>query len=193
ATFRIQAGCNTAGNAQGVGASMIRKWLGSLAGTAAVGAILFAATAAAQAREAGAFRGNGAPGTSAHKNSARRPLYSPWERRAIRYPVGVGKPGKQWSGQTSIDGKYLHPDWAPPSEVKHDIPRIPNMIRGGAPNNPMGVAAMTLSGGQYAIHGTNRPGSVGGFASSACIRTYNQDISDLYDRVSVGTPVIVTR
>ena len=172
---------------------MIRRWLGSLAGTAAIGAILFAATAPADAREVVAFRDNVAAGTIVIKTSERRLYYVVGAGRAIRYPVGVGKPGKQWSGQTSIDGKYLHPDWAPPSEVKHDIPRIPNLIRGGAPNNPMGVAAMTLSGGQYAIHGTNRPGSVGGFVSYGCIRMFNQDISDLYDRVSVGTPVLVTR
>ena len=64
---------------------------------------------------------------------------------------------------------------------------------GGSPGNPMGVAAMTLSGGDYAIHGTNNPGSIGGFVSYGCIRMYNQDITDLFDRVNVGTPVIVTR
>ena len=67
------------------------------------------------------------------------------------------------------------------------------MIPGGSPQNPMGVAAMTLSGGDYAIHGTNQPGSIGGFVSYGCIRMHNHDISDLYQRVSVGTPVIVTR
>ncbi len=70
---------------------------------------------------------------------------------------------------------------------------MPDVIPGGAPNNPMGVAALTLSGGKYAIHGTNNPGSIGGFVSYGCIRMYNQDITDLYDRVGVGTPVIVTR
>ena len=68
------------------------------------------------------------------------------------------------------------------------------VIPGGSPDNPMGVAALTLSGGgQYAIHGNNNPGSVGGFVSYGCIRMYNQDITDLYDRVGIGTPVIVTR
>ena len=77
--------------------------------------------------------------------------------------------------------------------MKRDKPSLPNIIRGGTPQNPMGVAAMTLSGGEYAIHGTNVPSSIGGFVSYGCIRMYNQDITDLYDRVSVGTPVIVTR
>jgi lipoprotein-anchoring transpeptidase ErfK/SrfK len=172
---------------------MIGKFLGSLAGSAAIGTILLLGPAPAHAREMVAFRDNAAAGTIIIKTSERRLYYVLGDGRAIRYPVGVGKPGKQWAGQTAIDGKYLHPDWSPPSDVKHDIPSIPNVIRGGAPNNPMGVAAMTLSGGQYAIHGTNRPGSVGGFVSYGCIRMYNQDITDLFERVSVGTPVVVTR
>jgi lipoprotein-anchoring transpeptidase ErfK/SrfK len=112
---------------------------------------------------------------------------------AMRYPVGVGMAGKQWSGTTRIDGKYRNPAWSPPAEVKHDKPSIPNVIPGGSPHNPMGVAAMTLSGGAYAIHGTHMPGSVGGFVSYGCIRMLNADISDLYQRVSVGTPVVVSR
>ncbi len=87
----------------------------------------------------------------------------------------------------------MQPAWSPPSEVKRDNPRLPNLIAGGSPHNPMGAAAMTLSGGEYAIHGTNRPSSVGTWASYGCIRMYNQDVVDLYDRVSVGTPVYVTR
>jgi lipoprotein-anchoring transpeptidase ErfK/SrfK len=113
--------------------------------------------------------------------------------RAMRYPVGVGKAGKQWAGTTTIDGKYRNPAWSPPSEVKRDKPNIPDVIPGGSPRNPMGVAAMTLAGGEYAIHGTNVPGSVGGFVSYGCIRMLNDDISDLYQRVSVGTTVTVAR
>ena len=112
---------------------------------------------------------------------------------AMRYPVGVGKAGKRWAGATQIEGKYRNPAWSPPAEVKHDIHSIPDLIPGGSPHNPMGVAAMTLAGGDYAIHGTNRPGSVGGFVSYGCIRMLNPDITDLYERVSVGTPVVVTR
>ena len=97
------------------------------------------------------------------------------------------------AGTTQIDGKYRNPAWSPPAEVKHDKPNMPNVIPGGASNNPMGVAAMTLAGGEYAIHGTNAPGSIGGFVSYGCIRMYNQDIMDLYGRVSVGTTVVVAR
>jgi lipoprotein-anchoring transpeptidase ErfK/SrfK len=107
--------------------------------------------------------------------------------------VGVGRAGKQWAGTTQIDGKYLHPAWSPPSEVRRDKPSIPAVIPGGSPRNPMGVAAMTLAGGEYAIHGTNMPGSIGGFVSYGCIRMLNADISDLYQRVSVGTTVVVSR
>jgi lipoprotein-anchoring transpeptidase ErfK/SrfK len=111
----------------------------------------------------------------------------------MRYPVGVGRYGKQWAGTTRIDGKYSNPAWSPPREVKRDRPNMPDVIPGGSPRNPMGVAAMTLSGGEYAIHGTNVPGSVGGFVSYGCIRMLNSDITDLYQRVSVGTQVVVTR
>ena len=112
---------------------------------------------------------------------------------ALRYPVAVGKPGKQWFGVKEIDGKYVQPAWSPPAEVKHDNPSIPDVIAGGSPHNPMGERALTLTGDAYAIHGTNRPHSVGTFASYGCIRMYNEDIVDLYERVRVGTRVIVTR
>ena len=114
------------------------------------------------------------------------------EGHAVRYPVGVGKPGKQWAGVTKIDGKYREPAWSPPADVKRDNPNMPNVIPGGSPANPMGVAAMTLAGGEYAIHGTNRPSSIGGFVSYGCVRMLNDDITDLYQRVSVGTSVVVT-
>jgi lipoprotein-anchoring transpeptidase ErfK/SrfK len=132
-------------------------------------------------------------GTIVIRTGQRRLYYVLGNGRAVRYPVGVGKRGKRWSGRTTISGKYYKPDWSPPAEVKRDIPRLPNLIRGGSSGNPMGVAAMTLAGTEYAIHGTNRPGSVGGFVSYGCIRMYNSDIMDLYSRVSVGTTVVVTQ
>jgi len=144
----------------------------------------------AAAREIVAFK-EGAAGSIIIKSNERRLYYVLGNGRAVRYPVGVGKAGKRWSGTTSISGKYRRPDWAPPREVKRDKPRIPDLIKGGSPRNPMGEAALTLSGGEYAIHGTNMPGSVGGFVSYGCIRMYNQDILDLYARVSVGTTVVV--
>lgn len=134
-----------------------------------------------------------APGTIVVSTAQRKLYLVLGNGEALRYPVGVGRQGKQWSGATHIDGKYRNPAWAPPAEVKRDNPRLPDVIPGGSPRNPMGVAAMTLAGGQYAIHGTNVPGSIGGYVSYGCIRMYNADISDLYERVGVGTRVIVAR
>jgi lipoprotein-anchoring transpeptidase ErfK/SrfK len=161
---------------------------------AAIGAGPLAATAAhARAELVGVRSGEYSPGTIVIKTNERRLYLILDDGHAMRYPVGVGKSGKQWAGTTRIDGKYRNPAWSPPSAVKHDKPNIPDLIPGGSPRNPMGVAAMTLAGGEYAIHGTNMPGSVGGFVSYGCIRMLNTDISDLYDRVSVGTTVVVTR
>jgi len=134
-----------------------------------------------------------APGTIVVHTGERRLYLVTGDGYAVRYPVGVGKAGKQWAGASRIDGKYLHPAWAPPPEIRRDKPSLPSVIPGGSPHNPMGVAAMTLEGGQYAIHGTNMPGSIGGFVSYGCIRMFNQDIMDLFQRVAVGTPVVVTR
>ena len=159
-------------------------------GVIALGAI---GSAPANAREIVAFNNKDGyySGTVVVKTSERRLYYVLGDGKAIRYPVGVGKAGKQWSGATFINGKYLRPAWSPPAEVKRDKPSLPNLIPGGTPRNPMGAAALTLSAGEYAIHGTNMPGSVGGFVSYGCIRMYNADILDLFARVSVGTTVLV--
>jgi lipoprotein-anchoring transpeptidase ErfK/SrfK len=146
----------------------------------------------AQARNIVSFaEGSYSPGTIVVKTNQRRLYFVLDDGRAIQYPVGVGRAGKSWTGTTYIDGKHIKPAWSPPAEVKRDNPRIPDVIPSGSPRNPMGAAALTLSGGEYAIHGTNRPGSVGGFVSYGCIRMYNGDVLDLYRRVSIGTPVIV--
>ena len=113
--------------------------------------------------------------------------------RALRYPVGVGRVGRQWAGTSYIKGKHRSPNWAPPAAIRRDRPDLPAVIPGGAPENPMGVAALTLSGGDYAIHGTNAPKTIGRFVSYGCIRMLNEDITDLYKRVRVGTRVVVTR
>ena len=143
------------------------------------------------ARETVRFN-EGSAGTIVIKTNERRLYYVLGGGQAIRYPVGVGRAGKQWAGTSFIDGMRLRPDWSPPDDVRRDKPYLPAVIRGGTPGNPMGAAALTLSGGQYAIHGTNAPGSVGGFVSYGCIRMYNADIMDLYGRVHFGTPVVVT-
>lgn len=163
-------------------------FLGLLAFVAA--AIL--APASSSARETVRFNGFSA-GTIVVKTSERRLYYVLGDGKAIRYPVGVGRAGKAWSGQAIIAGKYLKPGWSPPAEIRRDKPSLPDVIPGGSSRNPMGAAALTLSEGEYAIHGTNAPGSIGGFVSYGCIRMYNQDIMDLYGRVGFGTRVVVLR
>jgi len=157
----------------------------------ALAAIPFTAPEAA-ARETVAMQG-GAPGTIIVRTKERRLYFVLGNGRAIRYPVGVGRVGMQWTGRAHVEGIYVQPAWSPPHAVRRDNPHLPDYIPGGAPNNPMGAAALTLRGGEYAIHGTNRPGSIGRFVSYGCIRMYNRDVLDLMDRVQVGTPVLVTR
>jgi lipoprotein-anchoring transpeptidase ErfK/SrfK len=159
---------------------------------AAVGAAGLATVDAAHARgDVVTMKEAVTPGTIIVRTQERRLYYVTGAGQAISYPVGVGKVGKQWSGTSYISGKYTHPAWSPPAEVRRDKPYLPHVIPGGSPGNPMGVAAMTLSGGEYAIHGTNQPNSIGHFVSYGCIRMYNEDIRDLYSRVSVGTRVVV--
>jgi lipoprotein-anchoring transpeptidase ErfK/SrfK len=141
-----------------------------------------------------AVRDDYAAGTIVIRTSQRRLYFELGSGRAISYPVAVGRSGMQWSGTVYIDGKYIEPAWTAPASIRRDYSKDPAVIPGGSPHNPMGVAAMTLSGGgQYAIHGTNQPNLIGRFVSHGCIRMYNPDVSDLFRRVSVGTPVVVTR
>jgi lipoprotein-anchoring transpeptidase ErfK/SrfK len=132
-----------------------------------------------------------AEGTIIVKTAQRRLYLMVGPRQALSYTVGVGRQGKQWEGESFIYSKRLKPAWSPPDEIKRDRPSIPAVIPAGAPNNPMGAAALLLAHGQYAIHGTNRPSSIGGFVSYGCIRMHNKDVLDLFERVSVGTKVIV--
>src|SRR5215213_3951593 len=159
----------------------------------AAAAMMMCAFAPASAREVVPYEGGVQPGTIVVKTAERRLYLVLGDGTAIRYPVAVGRPGKQWQGWAQVTAKYVQPAWTPPDEIRHDNPKLPNVIPGGSSHNPMGVAALTLSGGQYAIHGTNRPDSIGRSASYGCIRMYNQDIVDLFDRVSVGTPVVVAK
>jgi lipoprotein-anchoring transpeptidase ErfK/SrfK len=157
-------------------------------------ALLAAAVAhsATRDREVVAFSGF-RPGTIVVKTSERRLYYVIDGSRALRFPVGVGRSGKTWTGEARVEGKFVKPAWAPPQEIRHDHPNLPAVIAGGASNNPMGEAALTLRGGKYAIHGTNRPASIGSFVSYGCIRMYNSDIRELYRLVDIGTPVIIER
>jgi lipoprotein-anchoring transpeptidase ErfK/SrfK len=106
--------------------------------------------------------------------------------QAIRYPVGVGKAGMAWHGKAWVALKKTSPAWQAPPELGGG-PVIP----GGSPRNPMGAAVLGLDHGNYAIHGTNDPASIGGFVSHGCIRMHNEDVRDLYRRVPLGSAVYV--
>jgi lipoprotein-anchoring transpeptidase ErfK/SrfK len=110
--------------------------------------------------------------------------------KAMRYGIGVGREGFTWSGTKTIERKAEWPDWTPPPEMIQRQPYLPRFVAGGD-GNPMGARGMYLSGSVYRIHGTNAPESIGTQVSSGCIRLVNEDVIDLYNRVHVGTKVIV--
>jgi lipoprotein-anchoring transpeptidase ErfK/SrfK len=170
-------------------------WIDGLvaAAVAMAAAIALMASAPVARAAAPAMLDGVPPGTIVVKQSERRLYLTLGDGQAIAYDVAVGKPGKQWHGVAQVDGKYVDPAWAPPAEVKRAEPWLPSYIAGGAPNNPMGHRALTLTGGEYAIHGTNRPWTVGTAASFGCIRMREADIEDLFERVEVGTPVVMVR
>jgi lipoprotein-anchoring transpeptidase ErfK/SrfK len=109
---------------------------------------------------------------------------------AMRYGVGVGRPGFEWSGKKRISRKAEWPDWRPPAEMRKRRPDLPVFMAGG-PANPLGARAMYLGSSLYRIHGSNEPHTIGQAVSSGCIRMRNEDVVDLYERVKVGTPVVV--
>jgi lipoprotein-anchoring transpeptidase ErfK/SrfK len=115
-------------------------------------------------------------------------------RTAIAYPVAVARRGKEWSGPARVQAKFVEPAWSPPDSVKRDHPELPDVIQGGSPGNPMGARAILLDRDEIAIHGTNRAmrASIGTAASYGCIRMLNEDVIDLFDRVAVGAPVMMT-
>lgn len=137
------------------------------------------------------YAASGKPGSIIVDTPSRQLYFILGDGKAVRYVVGVGRSGRQWAGVSAIAGRYTEPNWIPPDAIRLAQPELPAMIPGGAPGNPMGAAAMTLEGGDYAIHGTNNPASIGGFVSYGCIRMTNEDILDLMARVRVGTPVEV--
>jgi lipoprotein-anchoring transpeptidase ErfK/SrfK len=157
---------------------------------------LCASGLAGQAREVVSWDGSFyTPGTIVISQHKRELFLVVGPSTAIAYPVAVAKSGKEWLGAAHVDGKYVEPAWSPPDSVKVDHPEIPEVIAGGAANNPMGARALTLDRDEIAIHGTSRSmrASIGHAASYGCIRMLNEDVIDLFARVRVGTPVVMTR
>jgi len=165
------------------------RWLKTIVIAAA---LMLGAQLSASAREIVSFRGYES-GTVVIVTHSRELYYVLGNGQAIRYPVGVGKAGMAWHGRAQIAEKFLKPAWGPPADIALANPNLPLRIPGGSPRNPMGAAAMGLTRGNYAIHGTNEPGSIGHFVSHGCIRMFNEDILDLYQRTHVGTEVYVTQ
>ena len=136
------------------------------------------------------YEGKHAPGTLI-VDTPNRFLYLVQDGgKAMRYGIGVGRPGFTWAGVKSITRKAEWPDWVPPPEMLQRRPELPRHMAGG-PENPLGARAMYLGSSLYRIHGSNEPWTIGTAVSSGCIRMRNEDVTDLYERVRVGTKVIV--
>jgi lipoprotein-anchoring transpeptidase ErfK/SrfK len=110
--------------------------------------------------------------------------------KAMRYGIGVGREGFTWAGAEKVSRMAEWPDWHPPEEMIDRQPYLPRFMAGG-PGNPLGARALYLGKTVYRIHGTNQPSTIGTFVSSGCIRLTNEDVMDLYSRVTVGTRVVV--
>jgi lipoprotein-anchoring transpeptidase ErfK/SrfK len=152
--------------------------------------VCLAVGTSAEAREIVKFVTAAQPGTIVVRTNERKLYLVGAGSTALRYPVAVGRPDRQWFGESIVLGKHVRPAWAPPEGVRRDHPALPAVVPAGAPGNPLGERALSLPH-QYAIHGTNRPASINTFASYGCIRMFNEDIVDLFDRVEVGARVLV--
>ncbi len=130
------------------------------------------------------------PGTIIVQTSERYLYVVQGNGRALRYAIGVGRDGFQWQGLLKISRKAEWPDWTPPPEMIERQPYLPRFMAGG-PGNPLGARALYLGATVYRIHGTNRPDTIGTAVSSGCFRLVNADVADLYERVPVGTKVVV--
>jgi len=136
------------------------------------------------------FRSNEVPGTIVVHTSERFLYVVQGNGRALRYGIGVGRDGFQWQGLLRISRKQEWPDWTPPPEMIARQPYLPRFMAGG-PGNPMGARALYLGDTVYRIHGTNQPHTIGSAVSSGCFRLVNPEVIDLYDRVPIGTKVVV--
>ncbi len=137
-----------------------------------------------------AYDGTEKPGTIVIDTNTRHLFLVQDGGKAMRYGVGVGRPGFEWAGVHTVTRKAEWPDWHPPVEMRKRQPNLPLMMPGG-PKNPLGARAMYLGSTLYRIHGTAEPWTIGHAVSSGCIRMRNEDVIDLYSRVKVGTRVIV--
>ena len=137
-----------------------------------------------------AYDGREAPGTIVVDTPSKFLYLVQGNGQALRYGIGVGRPGFAWAGVKTVSAKKEWPGWTPPDEMLKRRPDLPRHMEGG-PANPLGARALYLGSSLYRIHGTNEPDTIGRNVSSGCIRMMNEDVMDLYERVRVGTRVIV--
>ena len=164
---------------------------------------------AAQAQDSGWLWGGGmTPGSSGRESISLRASYprgtiivSFGDRRlylvgdggqALSYPIAIPRDQSRWQGTTSVSQKRVNPPWVPTPTMRAENPRLPNFVPGGHPMNPLGVRALYLGASAYRIHGTDAPWTIGQNVSKGCVRMFNQDVIDLYERVNVGSRVVVT-
>ena len=136
------------------------------------------------------YHGKESPGTIVIDTPNKFLFLVQGDGKALRYGIGVGKPGFTWSGIKTVSAKKEWPDWTPPPEMLVRRPDLPRHMEGG-PQNPLGARAMYLGSSLYRIHGSNEPWTIGTNVSSGCIRMRNEDVIDLYGRVNVGAKVVV--
>jgi len=153
---------------------------------------LFRPLASSSSRQVVALKEKYAPGTIVISTSQRRLFYVLGGGQAIEYGVGVGRPGFEWTGTKAVTMKREWPDWTPPREMLRRRPDLPRHMKGGI-GNPLGARALYLGSSLYRIHGSNEQETIGYAVSSGCIRMTNADVIDLYERVKVGTKVVVLR
>ena len=152
----------------------------------------FKPQATAIPREIVTYNSRYSPGTVLVDTRERRLYFVLSNTQAVRYGVGVGRPGFEWSGTKPVTRKAEWPSWTPPSQMLKRRPDLPRFMPGG-PENPMGARALYLGSSLYRIHGSNEPETIGQAVSSGCIRMVNDDVIDLYERVRVGARVVVLR
>ena len=143
-------------------------------------------------RKVVAFETKYPKGSIVIKTDERRLYLVLGDGKAMRYGIGVGRPGFKWYGSHRVSRKEEWPGWTPPAQMRKRVPNLPAYMPGG-PRNPLGARAMYIGSTLYRIHGSNEPWTIGGEVSSGCIRMTNEDVKDLYERVRVGARVINTR
>jgi len=149
-------------------------------------------TVGGSGREVVSFPASYQPGQIVVSFTDKRLYHVTGRGQAVSYPIATPRQQSRWQGVMSVSQKRVNPSWTPTPEMRRENPKLPAFVPGGHPQNPMGVRALYLGSSLYRIHGTDAPWTIGQPVSKGCIRMYNQDVVDLFDRVRVGTRVSVT-